>query len=120
MSLAESFCACTQFLSGIKPVLIRRSLRATPGLPQFMSENRDVIVSKGHYSVSIERGRMQLHGGPVGLLGVLQRLPGVLVSGLMVLLLVRLRRVAMNVGGIVMQLGGPLMIFVVRSVVIAS
>jgi hypothetical protein len=56
----------------------------------------------------------------VRLPGVLQSLPGKLLPGLVILLLMGFRGAAMGVGGHIVQLGGPLMVFVMRSVVITS
>ena len=55
----------------------------------------------------------------VGLFGVLEGLPGMLVSGLMFLLSL-LFTGAVGVGGEVVQLGGTLMIFVMGTVVVAG
>ena len=52
------------------------------------------------------------------LLGVLKSLPGALMPGLVIVLFVRVRGGEMSVGGIFVQLGGPLMIPVMRPVVI--
>jgi hypothetical protein len=53
-------------------------------------------------------------------LGVLKGLPGVLLPGLVILLLMGFRSATMGVGGAIVQLGSSLMILVMRSVVIAS
>jgi hypothetical protein len=50
---------------------------------------------------------------------VLKSLSGVFPSGLVILLFVRIRGSAMGVSGTFVQLGGSLMILVMRSVVIA-
>ena len=63
---------------------------------------------------------MHLLSVQVSLLGVLQRLPGSLLSREMILLAVLLRGSAVRVGRLVVQLGGALMVFVMGSVVIAS
>jgi hypothetical protein len=68
----------------------------------------------------IHRGPMRLLGMLVRFLGVLKSLPGALLPGLVILLLMGFRGATMSVGGLIVQLGGALMIFVVRSVVIAS
>ncbi len=52
--------------------------------------------------------------------GVLQRLPGEFLPGLMILFLMGFGGASMCVGGGIVQLGGSLMIFVMRSVVITS
>ena len=79
-----------------------------------------ILMSKDGDAVTIHRGRMPVAGILVRLLGVLQGLPGVFMAGLVVLFVMSFCRIAMKVGGIVVQLRGPLMIFVVRSVVVAS
>jgi hypothetical protein len=63
---------------------------------------------------------MRLLGVLVRYLGVLKSLPGALLPGLVILFLMGFRGTTMSVGGAIVQLGGALMIFVVRSVVIAS
>ncbi|MGA2116750.1 MAG: hypothetical protein ABSH56_18580 [Bryobacteraceae bacterium] len=66
------------------------------------------------------------HGVPVhllrmlmSLLGMFESPPGKLLPGLMILFLMGFRRTEMSVGGAIVQLGGTLMIFVTRPVVIA-
>jgi hypothetical protein len=56
----------------------------------------------------------------VSQLGMLQSLPGELLSGLVILLLMRHRGRPMSVRGAVVQLGRALMILVMRSVVVTS
>ena len=63
---------------------------------------------------------VRLLGMLVSLLGVLQSPPGALLPGLVILFLMGFRGATMSVGGAIVQLGGPLMIFVMRSVVITS
>ena len=70
---------------------------------------------------------MFIHGTPMhlpgllkSLLGMFQSLPGELLPGLVILLLMGFRGTTMSVCGIVVQLSGPLMIFVMRSVAMAS
>jgi hypothetical protein len=62
---------------------------------------------------------MRLLGKLVGLLGVFESLPGELLPGLVILLVMGHRGAPMSVRGKVVQLGGALMILVMRSVVIA-
>jgi hypothetical protein len=50
---------------------------------------------------------------PISILGVLKSLPGALLPGFVILFLMGFRRAAMRVGCTIVQLGGPLMIFVV-------
>jgi hypothetical protein len=56
----------------------------------------------------------------VSQLGMLQSLPGKLLPGLVILLLMRHRGRPMSMRGSVVQLGRALMIFVMRSVVVTS
>ena len=72
-----------------------------------------------------DRDAVFIHGTPMrlprplkSLLGVFQSLPGELLPGLVILLLMGFRGTTMSVCGIVVQLSGPLMIFVMRSVAI--
>ena len=62
----------------------------------------------------VQHARIELLAVLVSLVGVLQSLAGVLVSGLVILFLMCFRGIAMNVGGVIVQLGGSLMIFVMR------
>ena len=78
-----------------------------------MGERRDFIMPEGYDAVT---SRRLCH--LVRLFRMLQGLPGMLVSGLMFRLAL-LFTGAVGVGGEVVQLGGPLMIFVMRTVVIA-
>jgi hypothetical protein len=98
----------------MKPIHLRRSFRATTGLPQCVGERRDFIMPEGYDAVT--SGRLT---HPVGFFRVLEGLPGMLVSGLMFLLSL-LFTCAVGVGGEVVQLGGALMIFVMGSVVVAG
>jgi hypothetical protein len=84
-----------------------------------MSQRGDVLVPKDGDAVFIHSGLMRLLGMLVSFLGVLKSLPGALLPGLVILLLMGFRGAAMSMGGLIVQLGGALMIFVVRSVVIA-
>jgi hypothetical protein len=68
--------AGAQFFYRTKPVLVRRSLRTSPGLPEFVSEGGDVIVSECG-----SRLRMQ-----VTVLRVFEVLPRMLVSAQVILL----------------------------------
>jgi len=85
-----------------------------------MSQRGDILVPKGGDAMFIHRGLMRLLGMLVRDLGVLKSLPGALLPGLVILLLMGFRGATMSVGGSIVQLCGALMIFVVRSVVIAS
>jgi len=77
-------------------------------------------VPKDRDAVFIQGVPVCLLGMLVSYLGVLKSLPGALLSGLAILFFVGFRGATMSVGGAVVQLGGALMIFVVRSVVISS
>jgi len=66
-----------------------------------MSQRGDVVVPEGGDAVFIHRGRMRLLGMLVSFLGVLKRLPGELLPGLVILLLMGFRGASMSVGGIV-------------------
>jgi hypothetical protein len=85
-----------------------------------MSQRGDILVPKGCDAMFIHRGPMRLLGMLVRFFGILESLPGALLPGLVILLLMGFGGAAMSVGGLIVQLGGALMIFVVRSVVIAS
>ena len=78
-----------------------------------MGERRNFIMPEGYDALT---GHRLSH--LVSLFRVLQSLPGMLGSGLMLLLSLLFTR-AVGVGGEVMQLGGALMIFVMGSVVVA-
>ncbi len=68
----------------------------------------------------IHRFPVYLLGMLMSFLGVLKSLPGELLPGLVILFFMGFRGATMSVGGTIVQLGGSLMILVVRSVVIAS
>ena len=76
-------------------------------------ESRDAVTDRGTVT---RRSRL---GMSVGLLGVLKRLPGMLLPGKMILVAVLCGN-PMGVGRIVVQFGGKLMVLVVRSIVISS
>jgi hypothetical protein len=78
-----------------------------------MGQRSDFMVSEGYDAVS---GRRLSH--LVGLFGVLEGLPGMLVCAEVFLLPMFLTG-AMGMGGEVVQFSSPLVIFVVGSVVIA-
>jgi hypothetical protein len=85
-----------------------------------MSQRGDILVPKGCDAMFIHRGLMRLLGMLVRDLGVLKSLPGALLPGLVILLLMGFRGATMSVGGAIVQLGGALMILVMRSVVVTS
>jgi len=70
--------------------------------------------------VFIHSVSVRLFGLRVSLLGVLKSPSGELLPRLVVLFLMGFRSAAMGVGGTIVQLSGPLMIFVMRSVIITS
>ncbi len=77
-----------------------------------MSASGNFTMSEGRDTVCIDRMIMRL-------LRVLQCLPGMLVSRQVILFSVLFGGAAMRVGSFIVQLRGPLMIFVMRPVVIA-
>ena len=82
---ARSVCrlsASEQFFFGTKPVFLRRSIRATPFVPEAISEFRDLVVCECVDRMSI-RSRFGL---TMSGLRMLQSLPRVFVSGLVILL----------------------------------
>ena len=85
-----------------------------------MSQRGDVLVPEDCEAVFVHSGPVRLLAMPMSLLRVLQSLPGALLSGLVILFFMGFRSATMSVGGTIVQLSGSLMIFVMRSVVIAS
>jgi hypothetical protein len=85
-----------------------------------MRQFGDVAVPKGCDAVFIYGVSMHLLGMLVSPLGVFQSLPGVLLPGLAILLLMGFRSDSMCMGGTIVQFGSALMILVMRSVVITS
>ena len=83
-------------------------------MPKRMGQRGDFVVSEGWDAMSSHR-LSQL----VRAFRVLKSLPGMLVTGLMFLFAL-LFTGAVGVSGNVVQLGGPLMIFVMGAVVIAG
>lgn len=77
-----------------------------------MSQNCDVLVTKGRDAVFIHSTNMRLPGLLVRLLGVLKSLPRTLLPGLVILFLVSFCRNTMSVSGTVVQLGRALMVLV--------
>ena len=106
--------AGSQLFGGTKPIFLRRSFRTAPGLPERMGQRGDFIVSKGRHTVS---NRRLSH--LVRLLGMLEGLPGMLVPSL-IFGFPLLFTGAVGVGGKIVQLGGPLVIFVMGSVVVSG
>jgi len=69
-------------------------------------------VPKHREAVFIQSVPVRLLGMLVSLLGVLKTLPGALLPGLVILLLMGFRSTTMSVGGTIVQLSSSLMIFV--------
>jgi hypothetical protein len=77
----------------MEPILFRRSVGATSGLPEFISKRRDLVMA--------ERGDVMSNGGmsmPLSFLGMLQGFAGIFVRRKMILLSVLLGN-AMGVRG---------------------
>lgn len=106
----------SQHFYGMKPILIRRSFRATSGMPKLVSEDSDVLRCD---FVSESAGAMF---GPVplvlilrlqvSLIGVLEILAGTFVSGQVVFFSMALGAGTMSVGSKIMMLSGYLLRFV--------
>ena len=110
--------ARAQLVHRTEPVLFRRSFRTASALPQRIGQFGDFAVPKDRDAVFIHRLPVHSRGVVVSPLGVLKSLPGVFLSGLVILLFVHLRSSAMSMSGTLVQLGGSLMILEMRSVVI--
>jgi len=85
-----------------------------------MSQDCDLLVPEHGDAVFVQKAPMRLSGTLVSLLGVLQSLPAALLPGFMILFLVGFGGATVSVRGNVVQLGGPLMVLVMRSVVVTS
>jgi hypothetical protein len=85
-----------------------------------MRQPGDIGVPEGYDAVFIYGVAVHLRSMPVSLFGVFQSLPGNLLPGFVILLLMGFRRGTMRVGCAIVQLGSSLMILVMRSVVITS
>jgi hypothetical protein len=77
-----------------------------------MSQHRDVLVSEDRDPVFIHSVPIRLLGMLVGLLGMLESSPGTLLPRLVILFLMSFRGTTMCVGGIIVQLRGALVVFV--------
>ena len=119
-SLLETLAAAPQFLRGAVPVFFRRSVRTASGLPQRVSQDGDVLVPEHRDAMFIQEALVRLPGMLVSLLGVLQSLPGALLPGFVILFLMGFGGATVGVRGKVVQLGGPLVVFVMRSVIVTS
>jgi hypothetical protein len=85
-----------------------------------MSQPGDIIVRKGRDAVFIDGVLVHLPGMLVSPLGVLKRLPGELLPGLVILFLMSFRSATMRMGSAIVQLGSSLMTLVMRSVIITG
>jgi hypothetical protein len=77
-----------------------------------MSQSCDVLVPKGRDAVFIHSIPVRLLGLLVSLFGVLKSLPGALLPSLVILFLMGFCSTTMSVGGTIVQLSSPLMVFV--------
>jgi hypothetical protein len=85
-----------------------------------VSQNCDLIVPKDRDAMLIRRAPVRLLGLPESLLGVLKSSPAELSPCLVILFFMRFRGTAVSVRRAVLQLSGPLVVLVMRSVVITS
>jgi len=97
------FSARPQFVRPV-PIFFRRTLRTASALPQRMSQRGDILVPKVAMPCFIHRGLMRLLGMLVRDLGVLKSLPGALLPGLVILLLMGFRGATMSWAGRYVQL----------------
>jgi len=102
--------ARSQFRGGVEPIFFGRSVWTASGLPQFISQRGNVSVPECGDAMCIFRLRMGV---------VFEHLAGMLMSG-EVLAFSLLLASSMGMGADVVQFRGPLVIFVMRSVVITS
>ena len=77
-----------------------------------MSQRCDFLMPKHREAVFIQSVPGRLLGMLVSLPGVLKSLPGELLPGLVILLLMGFGSATMSVSGIIVQLSSSLMIFV--------
>src|ERR1035438_3795036 len=98
----------------VDPILVGRSVRTASRPPEFTSQDGDIFVAEGGDAMPHRNCLRML----MSLLGVLQRLPRVLLPRQVILLIVLFGN-TMHVRGLVVQFGGPLVILVMRSVVVA-
>jgi hypothetical protein len=96
----------------MEPIFLRRSVRTASGLPEFTSEIGDVLMPEGGDAVS-NGGRVSVL---LSVLGMLEGLPGMLLSGQVILLSLLLAN-AVEMGGLVVQFGGSLLILIMLLVV---
>jgi len=102
-----------QFFYGAMPILFRRSLRTSPALPKPICQCGDVplagFVSGGVDAVPGPGSLVLLLCMHVGLIGVLQRLPGTFMSGQMIFLSAVFGAGTMGMCGIATVLGSYLL-----------
>src|ERR1700733_13376017 len=91
--------AGSQLFSGMEPILFRRSHRTAPGLPKFIGESRNLVVSKCGDAMGMPMGVLSM---PESVLRLFEGWPRMLVSGQMFLLPVLLGSGTMSVRGDVM------------------
>jgi hypothetical protein len=103
-----------QFFRRTVPIFFGRSLGTSSRDPQFVRQRFDFRVSEGMDALT-DGGRLR---ALVSFMGMLERLPRMLVPCEMFLLSI-LFGGAVRVRRLIVQFGRPLVIFVVRSVVIA-
>jgi len=107
------FLPGSQYSYGVKPILIRRSVRATPGLPKLVSEDGDIVrcdfVSEPAGAMFGSVPLVLFLRLQVSLVGVFEILAGAFVPGQVVFFSVPLGSCAMGVGGKVTVLSGYLL-----------
>src|ERR1035441_7274802 len=102
-----------QFSCGTEPVFFRRSGRTASGLPEFMREGRDLIMSERDDAMPGRRRLSML----LGVLGAFECLPRMLVSCQVFLFSMLLGNIV-GVRRDIVQLGGSLVVFVMRSAIL--
>lgn len=95
-----------QLLRGLEPILLRRPLWTASGQPQLVSQIGNFRMPEGGNAMLIGRLLVRLPGVQVGLLGVLQGLPGVLLPGQMFLFSMLFRSRTVRVGRSIVQFRG--------------
>lgn len=92
---------------------MRRSVGTASRTPELVRQGSDIVVSERRDSVSTG-GHL---GVPMSLLGVFESLPRMLVSRQVILFALFLSK-TMGMRGSIVQFCGPLVVFVMRSVVV--
>ncbi len=107
------FLPGSQYLYRVKPILIRRTVRATPGLPELVSEDAHLLrcdfVSESAGSMFGRVPVVLFLRLQVRLVGVLEILAGAFVPGQMIFFPMVLGSGGMGVGGKVTVLSGYLL-----------